>query len=325
MALLTPLSDAAASALLARDYGLGLVKLEPLSAGSVNSNFFLRVRGDDASEAEFFARIFEEQGERGAAFELRLNQALFRAGIPVARPIPLRDGSLWSTIEDKPFALYDRLTGDVICQKGVTPQIARSVGASLARVHRAHLGNLEVAPSRFGFEGIRERLLMVEQSGRLDLLPAVGRLKTLADRLEAERGASLPEGLIHGDLFRDNVLVREASVVGLLDFESASLGPYVYDLMVTILAWCFGDHLEADLTRAMVEGYQSVRRLTPEERGAMVLEGSIVCLRFATTRLTDFSLRTPEGQVPPRHFGRFFARLEALGSGALERALEGLS
>lgn len=327
MALLTPLPKVHAEALLA-GYGLELVSLTALAAGSVNSNFFIEARrlgsAQSSSVEHFFARLYEEQGGAGAAFELLLNEALDRADIPVARPVRRLDGSLFIAHEGKPFALYERLNGEVSCQKLVSPARARSVGAALARVHCAPLGDLEVGPSRFDFDGIVQRLIRVRESGRLDLIPAVERIEGLTQRLRAERSDDLPQGLIHGDLFRDNVLVNGDQVVGLLDFESASRGTFVFDLMVTLLAWCFGEKLEPELVRAMVLGYISVRPLEPKEQAALVLEGSIACARFATTRLTDFSLRVPEGAKPGRDYGRFFQRLSALEAGELDAALAGV-
>lgn len=327
MALLTPLSSNHAQALLL-DYGLELTSLTPLAAGSVNSNFFIEARraagAASSLEERFFARIYEEQGAAGATFELLLNEALGRAQIPVARPVRRLDGSLFGVHEGKPFALYERLAGAVVCQKLVTPARAWGVGEALAQVHCAPLGELEVGASRFDFDGITERLNRVRSSGRNDLLPAVERLEALTQRLRKERPSDLPEGLIHGDLFRDNVLIEGDKVVGLLDFESASRGSFAFDLMVTLLAWCFGDKLEPELVRSMIQGYVSVRPLSPREREALVIEGSVACVRFATTRLTDFSLRVPEGAKPGRDYGRFFARLAALEAGELSSALVGI-
>lgn len=327
MALLTPLSTADAQGLL-HGYGLELLNLTPLAAGSVNSNFFIDARFQKQTEADapraFFARIYEEQGDDGARFELLLSEALDKASIPVARPQRRTDGSLFTSHQGKPFAVYERLSGEVMCQKMVTKGRARSVGAALARVHRAPLGDLQIAPSRFDFDGIVQRLGRVRASGRRDLLPAVERLEMLTEDLRARRRSDLPQGLIHGDLFRDNVLVKGEEVAGLLDFESASRGPFIFDLMVTLLAWCFGAKLEPDLARAMVEGYTSVRPLERSEQEAMVLEGSVACVRFATTRLTDFSLRVPEGEHPVRDYRRFFERLAALEAGELGAALSGV-
>jgi homoserine kinase type II len=216
----------------------------------------------------------------------------------------------------------------VLCQARVTPKAACVVGEALASVHSAPLGGLAVPEGRFGFPQIEQRLDVVRQSGRADLFGAVEELRQLAAELARSRSTNLPSGLIHGDLFRDNVLIDESGgtprVSALLDFESACQGPYVYDLMVTVLAWCYGAELEPDLVRAMVSAYHQRRPLSPLEQQAMVLEGSVACVRFATTRLTDFSLRASPGQPPTRDFRRFLERREALAAGALDRALLGV-
>lgn len=323
MARLTPLSTERAQVLLAA-YGFELAALVPLEAGSVNSNFLIETSGG----RRLFARIYEEQGPEGASFEIRLNEALHGAGIPVARPLRPADGSTHLTVSGKPFAIYERVSGEVLCLPRVTTDAVRAVGEALARVHLADLGNLPVSEGRFGFAQIEERLLRVEASGRQDLLEAVSHVRALSRRAERERRPGLPSGLIHGDLFRDNVLVdcseAGARVAALLDFESASLGVFVYDLMVTVLAWCFKDDLDPDLARALVAGYHGVRPLSPLEQAEMVHEGNGACARFATTRLTDFSLRVPQGVAPTRDYRRFLARADALSNGALDRALTGV-
>lgn len=328
MAKLTPLPFDDAHELVAH-FGLELVDMQALEAGSVNSNFFLEARSIAGSQASadptllnrFFARIYEEQGQKGACFEVELSERLARCHLPVARPLRTLDGEALVFYGEKPFAVYERLQGHVLCQKMVTAKACYAVGRALAQVHLASLGDFEVAQGRFGLQGILERLARVEAAGRADLMPAVERGRELAQRLASSRVAALPAGLIHGDLFRDNVLIVDQKVSGLLDFESACFGAYVYDLMVTMLAWCYSHRLEPELVQQMVAGYQSLRPLGPVERSAMVSEGSFACLRFASTRLTDFSLRAALGQPPKRNYARFFQRLDALEGGALQQIL----
>jgi homoserine kinase type II len=116
---------------------------------------------------------------------------------------------------------------------------------------------------------------------------------------------------VHGDLFRDNVLWKDGRVRALLDFESASHESYPFDLMVTLLAWCFGDRLEPALARAMAQGYARVRPLPEAEAARLHDEGSFAALRFSVTRITDFELR-PRGLGVFKDFRRFVARAEAL-------------
>ncbi len=324
MAILTELPFESARKLLA-GYDLILIDLKPLSAGSVNSNFFLETETEAGVRKSLFARIYEEQGEEGARFELELNLRLFEAQIPVARPLRREDGELLCDFGGKPFAVYERIGGEVSCQALVNEARCYSVGQALAQVHTADLRGLELKPSRFGGQQILERLETVEEAGRASLNEAVARIRRDCLSLALERDPELPCGLIHGDLFRDNVLLNGDEVSGLLDFESASLGSYAYDLMVTLLAWCYGAELEEDLVLALLRGYSSVRTLTRAERRGIVAEGCFACVRFAATRLTDFSLRVPEGEPPGRDYRRFFERQDALRSGKMERCLQRIS
>lgn len=311
MALLTPLSLEDARPLL-REFGMELSSLRSLDAGSVNSNF----RAWDDRGKSWFVRLYEEQGVHGAAREVAMSEALAAAGVPVARALCPRGA--WPVHRGKPLGVAPWLEGTSLCQARVTPLHARVVGQALARVHSVTLEGLE--EGRFGPRELEERLARVHREGD-------EQLRTLAKRVEHElrrwvprRRQDLPRGLIHGDLFRDNVLWDGERLAALLDFESASLGAFVYDLAVTTLAWCYGDDFDAALVAAMVEGYQQVRPLTPVERECFGVEAAVAALRFATTRLTDYALRAPPGTPPRRDPARFLARLEAVERGALDLA-----
>jgi len=319
MAQLTPLAAADAARLLA-DYGLSLAEWRPLDAGSVNSNFtFTTPEGQ-----RYFARIYEEQGAAGAETEFSLLEALARQGVPVALPRPLVDGRRVHEFQGKPFAVYPFVEGEILCQKRVDEAACAAVGEALARVHLASAAAPPLGEGRFRLADLRVRLERVDASGRPDLIAAADVVRGLMDKYEPQRASGLPSGLIHGDLFRDNVLFREGRIAALLDFESASRGVFAYDVMVTLLAWCFGDGLDVRLASALLRAYQAVRPLSEDERAALAKEGAFVCLRFATTRLTDFSLRVPPGATPERDYGRFLARLEALEGGALAEILRNL-
>src|SRR5688572_7944393 len=132
MALITPLSPSEAR-VLAREYGVELAELEPLQAGSVNSNFRLT----DAGGRRFFARVYEEQGIAGAEAELRMLTALSAAEVPVAVPLARADGGLLGRHGGKPFALFPWVDGELYCRARVTPDVCRRLGDALARVHLA--------------------------------------------------------------------------------------------------------------------------------------------------------------------------------------------
>jgi homoserine kinase type II len=322
MATLTPLLFDDARRLGAA-YGLDVTAVRGIPAGSVNSNYALTLGGG----GQVFLRVYEEQQAASAAGEARLLAHLEAHGVKTPRPLSLVGGEASGFIAEhagKPVAVFPWIEGDSLCQKRVTPKAARQVGAALAEVHRAG-DSFEGAPaSRFGEAQLASRLRGLEAM-RLDadLTAIVARLG-----LDLARLASRPivgQGLIHGDLFRDNVLWREGEIGALLDFESASRGSRPFDLMVTLLAWCFGDGLDHELVRALAQGYTAVRPLPEDEAAALHAEGSFAALRFSITRITDFELR-PRGSGVFKDYRRFLARgraLDELGPRGL-RALLGV-
>ncbi len=316
MALLTPLSLETAQQ-IGLAYGLEVARIEPLSAGSVNSNFRLEER----TLTRWFARVYEEQAEAGALSELRLLRELAQAKVPVVSPRARSDGRALSMVSGKPFAIFEWLDGEILCQARVTAEACRQVGENLARVHLATPQLTPLGAGRFGPEGLLARIDRIEQSAPPELSKVAPELRRKLEEWTTRRRQDLPQGVIHGDLFRDNVLFRNGELLALLDFESASHGPYAFDLAVTCLAWCFTDHFEAELITAMLDAYHRVRPLNESELQGLRAEAALACLRFAITRITDFSMRTLPGQTPARDYRRFLTRLEAVEAGAWEPAL----
>jgi homoserine kinase type II len=317
MALITPWPLEAARPTLA-GYGIELAAIEPLAGGSVNSNFRLTTAGG----RRLFARIYEEQGAEGARAELALVGELARAGVPTPAPLERRSGGALCEHGAKPVAVFPWVDGTMRCQAAVTAEDCRRLGRALATVHQAPVER--IPEGRFGPAALEARLDRIEREAPGELAAAAGRIRDRLGHYAALRDATLPAGLIHGDLFRDNVLWQGSELVALIDFESASRGPYLYDLLVCAQAWCFSDRFEPELVQALISGYHAVRSLSEPELAAAPVEAALGALRFAITRITDYSLRAPPGAPPLRDFRRFLARLAAIEAGALRAPLAGL-
>lgn len=316
MALLSALT-ASGIARLGATYGLDFAEVRPLRVGSVNSNFRLVASGGSV----FFGRIYEEQDAEGASSELRLLEELAEAGVPTARPLRCTSGALLCEHEGKPFALYPWVNGDILCQAKVTPAACERVGEALARVHLASASSSPLSEGRFRVEDLARRLAVVRKKATADLVRAALIIEQRLETYASKRDLLLPRGVIHGDLFRDNVLWSDGSIRALLDFESASSGPFVYDIGVALLAWCYGASFDLDLMLALLRGYMRQRPLSSAELAGLEVETALGCLRFATTRITDFSMRAPAGQPPERDYRRFLDRLAAVDGGVLARLL----
>ena len=317
---------------LGAEFGVDIAKVEPLDAGSVNSNY----RMVDAAGQPYFARVYEEQGVLGARAELELLRRLVDAGVrtvpalqrqgrdePAEHQSRLRSPPYGRTDQGKPFALYPWVAGESLCQALVRPEHCRAVGLALSRLHLASPGAGSLSEGRFNVRDLEQRLDRIERDSVEYRADAV-RIRERLGRYAALRDARIPSGIIHGDLFRDNVLWKDEDIVALIDFESASRGPFAYDLMVTVFAWCYGASFDPELVDAMLSGYRSGRDLEESEVDALVVEGALAALRFATTRITDFAMRAQPGERPARDFRRFLARLDALEQGVLAGAFERL-
>ncbi|HEX3593780.1 MAG TPA: phosphotransferase, partial [Polyangiaceae bacterium] len=220
-------------------------------------------------------------------------------------------------------ALYPWVDGEILCHARVTEAHCVSVGRALAQLHLSTPKTTPLAGGRFRIDDLLARLDRIEKESP-EHRDAALHIRRRLHHYTKRRDRTAPSGVIHGDLFRDNVLWQGERIAALIDFESVSHGPFAFDLMVTIHAWCYGDAFCPELVSALLGGYHGVRRLEAAERAALAVEGALAALRFATTRITDFSMRAPPGKPPLRDYRRFLARLEALEHGMLDPHLAAL-
>ena len=168
--------------------------------------------------------------------------------------------------------------------------------------------------SRFNFEKVAE--IYVDVSGRLPhyLKKIVRTLDEEIEYLQNYLEGKLPKGIIHGDLFPDNLFFKGEKVVAVLDFEAAGRGKFIFDLATAVNALCF-DRDGYDLKRfeSLITGYESLRPLSLAEWDAFPNELRLSALRFTVTRLRDFFLNpVDENQRVDKDFREFYERLRIL-------------
>jgi homoserine kinase type II len=285
MSVYTSVDEIALRDFLAR-YDTGtLVAYTGIEAGIENTNYFV-----DTTAGHFVLTIFEWMPATELPFFLELMRHVADGGLPGARPLADRDGVLAGELLGKPAALVTRLPGTNLLRPSPGP--CRQVGAALGRWHRTvqsfprtHPDGRgrpwrEAAAARVG-PGLStgDRVLLTRTIEALDDWPAPG----------------LPGGVIHADLFRDNVLFDGAALSGLLDFYYACSGPFVYDLAVAFADWCFVPTgcLEPENAQAFVAGYRAVRALDATECAAWPTALLAAGLRFWLSRLVDSRFPKP--------------------------------
>lgn len=312
MAGLTRLTDGEVAG-LARAFGLGAVTgWGEIPAGTINSNHWVVAGG-----RRWFLRINEDKSEADVRWEAGLVDSLAAAGVPTPPTIPAADGAPLVRHRDRWVSVFPWVDGVHRGPGEVSERDAAEVGAALAALHRAG-APLAARMARTGiyttghvaarYARLRADPVAAADPALAVALDAIGReLEWLAARADQRAGA--PGGIIHGDLFRDNVLFDGAELAALLDFEQASTGAWVYDLAVCLNAWCYASELSPALVRAMVDGYRGARELEADEQALLYVEARAAAVRFTVTRITDVHLRGAE--LEGKDFRRFLARLEA--------------
>jgi homoserine kinase type II len=295
-------------------FGLGEAALlghRPIAAGTINTNLEV-----DTSRGRFFLRINEGKAREDVEREAAIVGHVAARGLTTPAPLAAAGGAPFLEWSGTPVSLFPWVAGRTLVRAEVGPPHARAAGAALARLHLAGADFPDRRAGRYEPDEIRRRATRIQSLAASD--PALGEAAAVLgpelDRLESERAGALPVGLIHGDLFIDNVLFTDGGqLAALLDFEQASWGRLAYDLAVSLLAFGFGqDDFRPDVTRAFLEGYASGRPPTVDERRAFGAELRFAACRFAVTRITDVHLRRQAGAPAGKDFRRYLLRLRRL-------------
>lgn len=310
MAVYTHLSNEAIAALLADDYALGTLEYAlGIAQGVENSNYLLGLRDAQGAEQKTILTLYERRvKDDELPFFLGLMQHVAQHGMACPLPIARRDGGLISEIGGRKAALVSFLAGK--SRTVLRNEHCAEVGGALATLHLAAKGFSGTRANALSLAGWRS--LYEKIAPRLDeVQPGLQRrVQEELEFLEAHWPTDLPSGIIHADLFPDNVFFIDDAVSGVIDFYFACTDALAYDLAITLNSWCF-DGRTCNLTKArlLVKRYQQVRALTEAEKDAfpVLLRGA--ALRFLLTRAHDLLHQEKSALVTPKDPLEYVAKL----------------
>ncbi|GAM05808.1 MAG: homoserine kinase [Pseudomonadota bacterium] len=294
-----------------------LLSAKGIAEGVSNSNWLLEAQRGEDEPRRYILTMYEERTDvEDLPFFLDLLDHLAANDCPVPRTIHDREGASHRFHEGKALALIEFLPGVSVSEP--TAGQARSVGAALAKVHLAAASFPQRRTNTMGLARWNQLLTDCGEEGLNLIHPELARIvKRELTSLTLGWPLGLPEGVVHADLFPDNVLMLGEEVTGLIDFYFACTDILAYDVAVTHAAWCFSDdgtRFDPEISRALLEGYESVRPLSDEERAALPLLARAAAMRFLSTRAYDW-MNTPEDAlVTPKDPLAFARRLDFYAS-----------
>ncbi len=296
MAVYTQVADDELAAFLGA-YDIGaLVAYKGIAEGVENSNYFLQTE-----RGSFILTLYERRVDPAdLPFFLGLMDHLAARDIACPTPIHARDGEALRTLSGRPAAIISFLQG--VSPRRVDIRHCAPLGGALAGMHLAADGFAMSRPNALSLAGWRPLFDRCGPRAHEVQNGLAGEIEQELEFLEENWPSGLPTGVIHADLFPDNVFFLGDRVSGLIDFYFACNDYFAYDLAICINAWCFEKDGSFNVTKArhMLNAYRAVRPFSAAELAAIpvLLRGG--ALRFLLTRLHDW-LFHPEGALVTPH------------------------
>ena len=316
MAVYTEVDDEALFAFVS-DYDIGnVVSCKGIAEGRENSNYLLHTE-----QGPFILTLYEKRvNPSDLPFFLGLMQHLAETGVKCPVPVVARDGVALRTLAGRPAAIITFLQG--VWPRRTSSLHCAGVGRAMADMHDA---SKTYAGKRANTLSINDwRPLYDSVSDHADDVTAGLSIEIEAElaHLEATWPKGLPTGVIHADLFPDNIFFLADKISGIIDFYFACTDYLAYDIAVCLNAWCFEPDAAMNVTKTqhLLAGYEDVRPLTHQEKTALPILARGAALRFLLTRLYDWINTREDALVQPKnpaeylHKLRFHQRVKDIGA-----------
>jgi homoserine kinase type II len=287
-------------------YDIGaLLSYKGIAEGVENSNFLLHTK-----TGSFILTLYEKRvAAKDLPFFLALMEHLAARGINCPQPVKNKKGETLGKVAGRPAAIVTFLEG--MWMRRADAKHCAAVGEALGKLHIAgrdfpgkRANALSVAGWRPLYESCAQRADGVQHGMKATIEKEL-------DFLEQHWPRDLPQGVIHADLFPDNVFFLGNRLSGLIDFYFACIDTLAYDVAICLNAWCFEPDFSYNVTkgRALLRAYAHTRKLTAEELEAMPVLARGAALRFLLTRLVDWLDRPPGALVKPKVPQEYFRKL----------------
>ena len=305
MAVYTDVADDELDAFLA-EYDIGrAIACKGIAEGVENSNFLLQTE-----RGVFILTIYEKRVRaEDLPFFVGLMEHLAAAGVPCPLPVKARDGEALRRLAGKPAAIVTFLQG--VWPRRPTAQQCAELGGALARLHLAGSGFEMRRENDLSLAGWR-RLTAATAARADEVEPGLaGGIAHELAHLSEVWPSGLPQGVIHADLFPDNVFFLGERLSGLIDFYFACNDALVYDVAICLNAWCFEPGGEFNITKArrFARAYRAARALSEGEIAALPTLARGAALRFLLTRLYDWLNQVDGALVKPKDPLEYRAKL----------------
>ncbi|MFZ5469836.1 MAG: homoserine kinase [Myxococcota bacterium] len=296
---------------ISQAFGLGrVIEARLIPQGSINTNAFLA-----CERGRFFLRHTTVRSGDDLRFEAELLAHLHESRFPAPVMLRTREGLPFVERAGGRACVFSYVAGEELTRASFTPEHAEALGRQLGKLHRVAQSFSGRRQNPYGQATVRAWLQELSRHPNTELVPLAGELLGYLEKAVAFDRGLAPRGVIHADLFMDNVKWLGSRVSAFIDFEMACFDEWALDVAVTLNAWCFdGRYLKAH-AKGLVRGYVEERPFVAVEHQALFAQALFGAVRFAASRIRDFHLSPlPPDKLARKDFRTYLSRARALAA-----------
>ena len=264
-----------------KNYSLGdLNYFKGINEGIEKTNYFFKTKSNKYILTIYENKITERIKEKNLFFFVELINFLRKVKFPCPKILYNNNNKQLNSYKNKQFTIIDFVKGKI--EKKISIQHCYKLGKILATLHKKTLRFKKERKNNFSLNEWSKSIKKIKLSKKESIF-----LKKEINYIKKNWPKKLPKGIIHGDLFPDNVFFKNNNIVGIIDLSNACNDFFCYDLSICINSWCYEKKLNIDKMRNLIKGYNSIRKIKIQEIKYLNLFLRASSLRFYLSRLMD--------------------------------------
>ena len=275
---------------LASAYGLEVELVTPMKVGNSNSNFKL-----ETNEASYMLSVLEEKSVAEAQNLIYLHQWLHKYGFKTSVALEKPDGQTLSLYDGKPLWVKKWINGEI--HQDLTTDQLKEAGYQLAILHQVPVPSF--LPTKHSYEASRYPALFNRQIDE----EYEKWLRKQYDFIQNQQLEGLPMGLIHGDLFYDNIVFEKGKLQAIIDFEEACYHFLVFDIGMALIGLCQNnDTIDEVKAEAFIEGYSRIRKMNDREQDLLPFFTAYAATGTSAWRFWKYNIDVPNPERKSHHW-----------------------
>lgn len=307
MAVYTKVDLVEAQNFIDKNYELeDILSIVEISEGVENTNYILETRNN-----KYILTLYEDRvSVSDLPFFIDLMVYLDERNIVCPKPIRMKNSKYIGVINERYAAIFSFLSGK--STRKITNKNCFLVGQTLANLHEQTSEIKIMRQNQLSQKHLHKLFDSIENETFTIRKSLQSKIKDELNYLNSNWPSDLPSGIIHGDLFPDNIFFSGDELSGVIDFYFACNDFYVFDIGISINAWCFEKDNSFNITKAkhLLQGYNSIKELTYREIDALPIMCRGSALRFLLTRLIDWNKPGNNALVTPKDPIEYYAKLK---------------